>query len=152
MIGESMTLKWRTFNELIDCGFPNHCFQSCFAAASTAWCKMVNQFLWWDIPIQWRQNEMSAMASQITSLAIVYSTIYSDADLGKHQSSASLAFPAQRASNAEYVSIWWRHHALQHSEINSIYAWYHFVTITISRFGSNNHVDCHTRLLIVCRY
>ena len=35
---------------------------------------------------------MGAIASQITSLAIVYSTIYSDADQIKHQSSASLAF------------------------------------------------------------
>ena len=35
---------------------------------------------------------MSAMASQITSLAIVYSTVSSGADQRKHQSSASLAF------------------------------------------------------------
>ena len=35
---------------------------------------------------------MSAMASQITSLTIVYSTVYSGADIRKHQSSASLAF------------------------------------------------------------
>ena len=35
---------------------------------------------------------MSAMASQITSLTIVYSTVYSGADQRKHQSSASLAF------------------------------------------------------------
>ena len=35
---------------------------------------------------------MGAMASQITSLAIVYSTDYSGADQRKHQSSASLAF------------------------------------------------------------
>ena len=35
---------------------------------------------------------MSAMASQITSLTIVYSTIYSGVDQRKHQSSASLAF------------------------------------------------------------
>ena len=35
---------------------------------------------------------MDAIASQITSLAIVYSTVYSDADQRKHQSSASLAF------------------------------------------------------------
>ena len=34
---------------------------------------------------------MGAMASQITSLTIVYSTVYSDADQRKHQSSASLA-------------------------------------------------------------
>ena len=58
---------------------------------------------------------MGAIASQITSLTIVYSTVYSDADQSIHQSSASLAFwpdefPAQMASNAENVSIWWRHH------------------------------------------
>ena len=35
---------------------------------------------------------MGAIASQITSLTIVYSTISSDADQSKHQSSASLAF------------------------------------------------------------
>ena len=35
---------------------------------------------------------MGAIASQITSLTIVCSTVYSDADQRKHQSSASLAF------------------------------------------------------------
>ena len=35
---------------------------------------------------------MTVMASQITSLTVVYSTVYSDADQRKHQSSASLAF------------------------------------------------------------
>ena len=35
---------------------------------------------------------MGAIASLITSLTIVYSTIYSDADQRKHQSSTSLAF------------------------------------------------------------
>ena len=35
---------------------------------------------------------MGAMASQITSLTIVYSTVYSGVDQRKHQSSASLAF------------------------------------------------------------
>ena len=54
---------------------------------------------------------MSAMASQITSLTMVCSTVYSGANQRKHQSSASLAFvqgihrdrwiPAQKASNAE---------------------------------------------------
>ena len=65
---------------------------------------------------------MGAMASQITSLTIVYSTVYSGVYQSKHQSPASLAicvgnspvtgeFPAQMASNAENASIWWRHHA-----------------------------------------
>ena len=61
---------------------------------------------------------MNTIASQITSLTIVYSTVYSDADQRKYQSSASLAFvwgfpgelPAQMPCNAENVSIWWRHH------------------------------------------
>ena len=35
---------------------------------------------------------MGVMASQISSLTIVYSIIYSDADQRKHQSSTSLAF------------------------------------------------------------
>ena len=35
---------------------------------------------------------MGTMASQITSLTIVYSTVYSGSDQRKHQSSASLAF------------------------------------------------------------
>ena len=73
---------------------------------------------------------MGAMASQITSLTIVCSTVYLGADQRKYLSSASLAFvrgihryschkgpvtvtgefPAQRASNAENVNIWWRHY------------------------------------------
>ena len=65
---------------------------------------------------------MGTLASQITSLTIVYSTVYSGIDQIKHQSSAPLAFiyagnspvtsdfPAQMASNAENVSLWWRHH------------------------------------------
>ena len=35
---------------------------------------------------------MSTMTSQITSLTIIYSIVYSDADQRKHQSPASLAF------------------------------------------------------------
>ena len=35
---------------------------------------------------------MTTMASQITSLMVVYATVYSDADQRKHQSSTSLAF------------------------------------------------------------
>ena len=64
---------------------------------------------------------MGAIASQITSLTIVYSTVYSDTDHKKtsklHVTGLSVGnsprtgeFPAQMASNAENVSIWWRHH------------------------------------------
>ena len=69
--------------------------------------------------LQWRI--MGVMASQITSLTIIYSTVCSGAGQRIQQSSTSLAFgrgihrwpvnfPTQIASNAENVSIWWRHH------------------------------------------
>ena len=63
---------------------------------------------------------MTAMASQSTSLTIVYWTVY----LGRSKKTSKLRvtglcvgnspgtgeFPAQMANNAENVSIWWRHH------------------------------------------
>ena len=66
---------------------------------------------------------MGAMASQITSPMIVYSIVYSGADqiktsklritgLWGRNSPVTGEFPAQRASNAENVSIWWLHHGI----------------------------------------
>ena len=63
---------------------------------------------------------MGAMASLITSLTIVYSTVYSSADQkntsklrvnGRCAGNSPVTgeFPAQMASSAENVSIWWRH-------------------------------------------
>ena len=89
---------------------------------------------------------MSAMASWITSLLIVYSTVYSDADQRKHQSSASLALVRgihrspvnslhKRASNAENVSIWWRHHAWYTSRTAVRWTVYHKKYSDDSRFA-----------------
>ena len=89
---------------------------------------------------------MGAMASQITSLVIEYSTVYSEEDQRKHQSSASLAFvrgihrgpvtglcagnspgtgefPAQMASNAENISISWHYHAMPQNFVNPFTHW-----------------------------
>ena len=66
---------------------------------------------------------MGAMASLITSPTSVYSTVHSGADQRKTSklrvtglcagnSPETGEFPAQMASNAENVSIWWRHHGL----------------------------------------
>ena len=62
--------------------------------------ELTAQLSWFETP--WRPCDaiimhykhviMSAMASQITSPMIVYSTVYSGTDERKHQSSASLAF------------------------------------------------------------
>ena len=46
----------------------------------------------WSMFGHYNDVRMSVMASQITSLTIVYSTVYSGTDERKHQSSASLAF------------------------------------------------------------
>ena len=68
---------------------------------------------------------MSTMASQSTSLTIVNSTVYSKktsklrvTGLCEGNSPVTGEFPAQRASNAKNVSIWWRHHG---QEINMIF-------------------------------
>ena len=69
---------------------------------------------------------MGAIVSLITSLTTVYSTIYLDVDQRKNikaprqwplcgEFTGTGEFPAQMASNAENVSIWWRHHELNHS-------------------------------------
>ena len=70
---------------------------------------------------------MGAMASQITILVIVNSTVYSGADQRKTSklrvtglcagnSPVTGEFPAQMASNAENVSIWWRHQGMAHRQ------------------------------------
>ena len=68
---------------------------------------------------------MGAMASKITGVSIIYSTICSGTHQKKHQISVSLAFvsnspvvdefAAQTACNAKNVSIWWCHHALSNT-------------------------------------
>ena len=56
---------------------------------------------------------MGAIASQITSLTIVVSRKLRVTGLCAENSPVTDEFPAQMASNAENVSIWWRHHVLR---------------------------------------
>ena len=56
---------------------------------------IISMCVWHDTfanPMHYSDVIMGAMSSQMTSLNIVYSTVYSCADQRKHQSSASLAF------------------------------------------------------------
>ena len=80
---------------------------------------MVVWYRWFSHAAHYCDVMMGSMASQITT--IVYSTVHSGTDQSRHQSIASLAFvrgihrwpvnsPHKRASNAENVSISWRHH------------------------------------------
>ena len=59
----------------------------CFAKHMEVWTWCI--WIWLD---HYSDVIMGAMAFQITSLVIVYSTVYSSADKRKHQSYASLAF------------------------------------------------------------
>ena len=84
--------------------------------------------------IHYNNVKMEAMASQITSLTIVYSIVYSRrrskktlklcvTGLCEGNSPVTGEFPAQRASNAENISIWWRHHAKifdNHSDLKGL--------------------------------
>ena len=76
----------------------------------------------WPMNFHYNDVTMSAIASQITSLTIVYWSIYS----GRLKKTSKLRvtgfcagnspvtgeFSAQMACNAENFSIWWRHHVL----------------------------------------
>ena len=96
---------------------------------------------------------MGAMASQIVSLTIVYSTVYSGADRRKHQfklrvtslcagnSPVTGEFPAQMTSNAENVSIWWRHHEHRILKVT------HFALDFMQSLDYQNHSD-----MLLCCY
>ena len=60
-----------------------------FHATNNVAMKNITRSFW---PRHYNDVIMGTIASQITSLTIVYSIVYSDADQTKHQSSASLAF------------------------------------------------------------
>ena len=85
-------------------------------------------------PLQWRHHERLGVSNH-RQLNL------SGADQRKHQSSASLAFvrkstvtygfQSQKASNAENVSIWWRHYAL------ACYCVIRFKSLAPGECGSN---------------
>ena len=85
---------------------------------------------------------MGAMASEITSIMIVYPTVYSSADERKiselrvtelcaGNSPVTGELPARMSSNTEYVSIWWRHHGYDFSVVIENHSYF---TANISNF------------------
>ena len=84
-----IALRWMWFDIYFENTRP--WYISPYSETRPQWVKRVHPSL------QMTQNHyidviMITMASQITSLTVVYSTVNSDADERKHQSSASLAF------------------------------------------------------------
>ena len=90
---------------------------------------------------------MRVISSQITSLTIVYSTVYSAqikkttklrvTGLCAKNSPGTGEFPAQMASNAVNVSIWWRHHRILLSAPPG-QGWHIFVRIEVIVFSSED--------------
>ena len=74
---ENIFVIWVEHMTAIETVFPGHALI------------VYTQYCW---VIHYNDIIMGVIASQITSLMIVYSTVYSDADQRKHQSSALLAF------------------------------------------------------------
>ena len=76
---------------------------------------------------------MTTVASQITSLTVVYSIVYSGAEQRKHQSSASLAFlrgiqrdrwiPRTKGQQRGKWSIRWRHNGLTKLPLRLRHGW-----------------------------
>ena len=103
---------------------------------------------------------MSAMASKITSLTIAYSghrpkktSKLCVTGLCEGNSPGIGEFPAQRANNAENVSIWWRHHGI------SFPIWLDLNCHVVSRYVQSlicsaciyMYLIC-TRMHMTCRY
>ena len=91
---------------------------------------------------------MMAIASEITSLTIVYSTVYWDTDqkiikAPRHwplcgEFTGTGEFPAQRASYAEKFSIWWRHHGSHKSD-----------NITTAKHNTTQSCACLVHILYI---
>ena len=103
---------------------------------------------------------MGATASQITSLIIEYTTVYSGAGPRKHQSSASLAFvgeihrwpvnsPHKWPVTRKMFSIWWRHHELGWASLPSLWGrephhWHNVAAYFWQEWGSRQEApSCH---------
>ena len=64
---------------------------------------------------------MSATASRITGVSIVCLPVHSGADIKESIKTPRHWPPAQKACNAEYVSIWWRHHVFRQGRLTMNY-------------------------------
>ena len=95
---------------------------------------------------------MGMMTSQITSLSIVYSSVYSDADQRKHHNSASLALvweihrwpvnsPHKRPVTRTFFSTWW-HHGLLPLKL-------HAFEIVLIQYAYGFAVVCFLVLIVV---
>ena len=114
---------------IIPCLFNHHCCPSSFHitwsgdCAISSGCRRISCWCWhllFYCKLRYSDAIKSMMPSHITGVSIVSLTVGSGADQGnikapRHwlcagNSPVTGEFPAQKTSNAENASIWWRHH------------------------------------------
>ena len=87
---------------------------------------------------------MSAMASQITGISVVCSTVGSDADKKSIKTpchwpcgefTGDRWIPCTKAGNAENVSIWWRHHDTTLRWVTESNWWPLFISLLNYQYG-----------------
>ena len=100
------------------CHFDNFWCRQCRKLHQNGHTLLMPNFISGKFSVHYSDVIMSAMASQITGVSIVCSTVFFQAQktsklrvtgLCARNSPVTSEFPAQRASNAENVPIWWRH-------------------------------------------
>ena len=86
----------------------------------------------YDFPLRWRHNGLESVSNHQPHDCLLNRSKLRVTGLCVGNSPVTGEFPAQMASNAENVSIWWRHHAHIESPLQivwyirtkSIYAWF----------------------------
>ena len=92
MLVEYYLVSWEQTSVIIESQNVNIRWRQCIWMCTSFWKLEGKPSLNRSLTAHYDDVIMSTIASQITSLTSVYSTIYSDADQSKHQSCASLAF------------------------------------------------------------
>ena len=115
-----------TFTQNVTHYFEGSCCEQLYEYISSSY-----SLIYQDVIVHYSDVIMDTLGSQLTSLTIVYATIYSGADQRKQQSSAALTFareihrwlvnsPQKGPVTRNFFSIWWPHH--EYLQLQSIYA------------------------------
>ena len=105
--------------------------------------KTIALYATWMEMLHYTDVIMTTMASQITSLTVVYSTVYSDADQRKHQRSASLAFvrgihrDRWKCFHLMTSSCEWNRFTACNTNCNQALFWYCFMNFTSDNCAAN---------------
>ena len=140
----------------------DHALQGCFAHnGANALCQVPTKQLWKICVMHYNDVIMSAMASLITDVSIVYSNVRSGADQ-INQSSVSLAFvrgiyrwpvnSPHKGPVTVNISIWWRHHG-NHMQLSCSYLqwkWKWYLTQKSSLYTLSFFLENYVWIYLEC--